>query len=720
MRSQDKMSIDIETRSDLDLKKVGVYPYAVHASTRILCICYKLTIGGVKQPTKRITPLTDLDHLSCTDEIPKSFIDAWNNPDIELHAFNETFERIVMGFNQTLKLPRVKQDRWNCTMVRAYYYNLPADLKTCAIVLKLAVQKDTEGGRTMLQLAKKRKPSKNNPDLYYSREKYPEKFEILYDYCEVDVDVEDAISDYLAPLPAMEQALFELDKDINNTGLYIDLPAVERAKKVNALAKKDLIAEFIELTTYQTIDGGEEVTVPGIKPTQRAKYLEYIKVRHGLELKDTKAETIEKILRSPDAFPAHFITELEVRSKATKSALAKLDKFSACTTPDNRIHGALQFYGASATGRWAGRLIQPQNLPSRNVRKDIELIFEDLMASTPAKFYEKYREQDVIKTLSSCLRGFIIPPPEHKMFMIDYSAIEGRVVAWLGDVTSDLEAFRNGLCVYREFAKTVFGMTHEEAHALPKSSPERAICKEGVLSLGYGVGHDKYGGRVFELTGESVDIRCKSDTCFKDESGRMAHNCEAKRIVNLYRSSRSAITRMWNDVMSAVFAAMREPGTVHGTVHFKFVKRGIFLHMRIPSGRILRYPGAEVRMGKTSWGAEQLEFIYRGESTDKKNAEEMADPNFSMKWRIKRMYGAKFFQNGAQAIARDIMGEAMLRVQRSKRVKISLTVHDEIVGIFKEGDITLSEIEDMMTVVPDWCQGLPLAVEGEIVARYKK
>ena len=713
-----KMSIDIETRSEADLKKVGAYAYATHPSTGIMCIFYKITVDGVAQPTKGIIPMGTNDILT-TETMPQDFLEAWVDPETELHAFNETFERVLLQHNTFLTLPKVHFTRWHCTMVRAYYYNLPADLKTCAKVLGLHAQKDEEGKRVMLQLAKVRKPSKTNPDGYFSRAKYPEKYEILYKYCDQDVEVEDAISAYLAPIPQMEQTLFNLDKEINSVGLYIDMPAIEKAIKVSAISKKALRAEFIEMTTYEKEVGGQMVAIEGLTPGQGAKYIEYVFERYGLELTNMRAETVDQIMRKKDSFNPQFIKELEVRSKATKTALAKLDKFKACATADQRIHGALQFYGASATGRWAGRPIQPQNLPSRNIRKDMDNVFKNLMKLSPVDFYNFYKGEDVVKTLSSCLRGFIIPPPNHAMFMIDYSAIEGRVVAWLGDVTTDLEAFRAGLCVYREFGKQAYGMTHEEAHAMPKGGPQRQAMKACILSLGYGVGHDKLGGTLFDDSKETVDIRCKPDTCFKDESGRLIHNCEANRLVKLYRATRPKVKQMWEDMMSAVFAAMKDPGSVHTAGPFKFVKRGIFLHMRIPSGRVLRYPGAEVNIVE-KWGRDMPEFSYRGESTAKKNAEEVADKNFSTKWRIKRMYGAKFFQNGAQAIARDIMAEAMLRVQRSKKVKISLTVHDEIVGIFKKGTVELSEIEDMMIVVPDWCTGLPLAVEGEIVERYKK
>lgn len=702
-----KMSIDIETRSKCPLKSTGVYPYAIHNTTEVLCIAYKIN----DQPTELIKPsglnsyLTPED-ISCPSLEMTEFLKYYNDPEVELHAFNETFERIVLKFNK-FGLPKVSAKRWECTQVRAYYYNLPADLKTCAKALNLPVQKSDEGRLVMLQLSKGRNPSANNPDEYYERNRYPKKFEVLYSYCKTDVDVEAAISDYLAPIPKMEHELFNLDKEINATGLYIDEKSLDKAQAVDSLVKAQLQKNFMALT--------------GLKTGQREKYMQHIKDEYNLSLENLRVETVEKILKKKEDYPEKFIKELEIRAQAEKKSLAKLKRFKQTMTPDKRIHGTLQFYGAASTGRWAARLIQSQNLPSRNVRKDIDDIFDKLNQLSAEEFLETYKNDNPVKVLASCIRGFITPPPDYKMFMVDYSAIEGRVVSTLGQVEEDLEAFNNDLCVYREFGKLAYGMTHEEAHALPKGSDERAVLKECILSLGYGVGYEKLGNRIHENTNEKVDIRCSKATCHKDPDNPrfMIHNCEAHRLVQLYRETRPYVRKYWKDMENAVFKAMATPGKVFIAGVFKFIKKGIFLHMRLPNGRVLRYPGAQIRKVH-KWGKLRDEFIYRGESTGKKNADENADPDFNTKWRIKPMYGAKFFQNACQAIARDIMAEAMLRLQRTGRYKICLTVHDEIVGIFKDGEGTLNEVEALMVVRPDWMPEIPLAVEGEIVDRYKK
>jgi len=706
-----KMSIDIETRSDIDLTKVGVAVYSQHESTVILCISFKLN----NEKTYVIKPRDKREYLTHDDfnkMIPLNdhFLQKLQDPEVELHAFNESFERLLFrhcGF-RTCGIPDVHYTRWHCTMVRALYFNLPASLKTCAKALGLDQQKDMSGSRNMLDLCKPRQKNwvtEAKPEKYYTRERpeWEEKYQNLYEYCRQDVEVEAAISDYLAPLPMHEQNLFNLDKRMNGNGVYIDVEAIKAAQKVEKIYKVDLVKKFKERT--------------GLKPTQGVKVREYFNNKYSAGLKDMKATTIEKLMRKP--LNPEFEKDLIIRNEAAKTSLSKLKKYIMCMTSDKKIHGAIQFYGASATGRFAGRLFQPQNLPSRNIYKNIDQLFRDLKTFSPEDFIEIYREEGVIKVLSSCLRGFIIPPPGEDLFQFDYSAIEGRVIAWLGGVENDLKTFRAGLCVYREFAKVVFGLSHEEAHALDKGSIQRAICKEGVLKLGYCVGHESYGNKLYEDTKEMIDVRCK---CKKDtEYGRIHHTCEAHRVVTLYRSSRPGVTELWDKMGRAAIAAISTPDKVFKAGIFKFIKKDIFLIMRLPNGRTLKYPGAAVEY-VDKWGNGNMspQVHYFGHRKDKKSTEEIKDPDFTVNWRKKRMYGGKFFQNAAQAIARDIMCEAMERLEDTGTYKLSLTVHDEIVGTFKKGDGSVEEIEKLMIISPDWAKDIPLAVSGGIVERFCK
>lgn len=738
-----RMSIDIETRSTVNLATVGVYNYAIHPDTEILCLAY--AIENYKGETLEGNIIPEEDDRDALDEgdfyLHDEFLDAWDEEECDLYAFNESFERIMLSYcaGPKYKLPTIKYTRWHCTQAQSLYYNLPADLDTVGTVLPVKHKKDKKAKRIMLQLCKPRKPSKDDPSTWWHRKNHPEKYEILYEYCMQDVRAELAISKFLGPLPEHEKLIFDLDKEINMEGLCIDVEAVKKAQAVDAIYRKELERDFQAINAAWYKDQLDQMAEPdensseayieeynrllplvqGLRPSQREKVQNYFNERYEIELTSMAADVVEKLL-TDDFLDPTFRQELELRSQCTKASVAKINAVVKVMTPDNRFHGALQYYGAAATGRWAGRTFQPQNLPRGFKLKEQAAIFDDLLDLEPEDFIETYREQGVMTVLSGIIRGFIIPPKGYKMFMVDYSAIEARVVAWYGDVENDLQTFRDGKCVYREFTKPVFGFSDEKAHSLDSGCIERFICKTGVLSLGYGVGHGKFGGKIFEDTNGEIDIQCK---CKPDpENPRyLKHTCEAKRIVNIYRETRPGVTHLWYEMETAVFNAMKNPGELYTAGPFKFIKRGPFLHMRLPNGRVLRYPNPELRQ-TVKWGKEMEEFTYRGKKEAKKTIEEHKDPDYNKNWRVKSMYGAKFFQNACQATARDIMAEAMLRVQRFKgdTYKITLTVHDEIVGVFKEGEGSLEEVEELMTINPDWAPDIPLKVEGAVVERYGK
>ncbi len=687
------LSIDIETRSKFNLKH-GVYGYAMDPSTRVLCIAYKFNA----EPTKIIIPQDGRDFLLPCD-IPKEFLEMYVL--CELNAFNGGFERTVLNYSK-LGLPQIPMESWHCTQALSLYYNLPISLDDCSYALKLTAKKDKGGRVVMLQLCKPR--NKQFPNVYYSRQEYPEKYEILYAYCITDVDVEDAIKCRLGRLPPQEQKYYEITNRINDRGLLLDAHACNAANKIYVVYKSTLSDRCKGMY--------------GFNPSQRAKVIEYLQVSNNIDLQNKlRAETVDDLLNGKyGELTRDSILLINYRKEYSRTSLSKITAFLRVANSDNRMRGTIQYYGASVNGRWAGRLIQPQNLP-RGFVKDLETVFNDLLTLEPNTFINKY--PSIIDTLASCLRGFIIAPKDKHMFIIDYSAIEARVVAWLCDIETDLKAFRDNKCVYRNFGKQVFGYTQEECDALAKGSRERAILKEGILSLGYGVGHEKYGSQVFKLTNEAVDIRCK---CPKPPAGEyQEHTCEAKRIVEVYRNTRSGVKDAWRECEAAVLETMQSGKVVpvlDGLV--SFVRNDMWVHVRLPSGRVLRYPQPTYKETLTSWGEVKASFCYRGVRSGIKSQEEMEDPNFRQGWRRKFMYGAKFFQNICSAIARDIMGEAMIHVD-GELYQILLTVHDEIVGVFdKNGKGNLKEICDLMTIVPDWCKGLPLNVEGELSDRYKK
>ena len=742
-----KMSIDIETRSEVDLKKVGARAYSLHPTTEIQCIAFQ---HSDNKKTYVITPLDNRDFLTIEDfqdrPMAEYFLKKLYDPETELHAWNESFERLLFENCAYKKLgfKRLHYKRWECTMVRALYYNLPASLKSAANALPIKEKKDMAGSTNMLSLCKPRPlghRKNERKEKFITRtcddpayqHKWRAKYKQLFEYCRQDVIVEAAISDYLKPIPAHEHNLFQFDQRMNATGLVIDMEAVKAAQKAEKLYKAELFTRFEDLTEHTVTDDKGKEKIVRIRPSQKVAIKKYWNDTFNLKLKGTGKEVMKPLYRRDD-LPELLQKQLDIFKEAAKTALSKLKAFVSKTVVSEngvyRAYDSIQFYGASATGRFAGRGIQPQNMPSRDIYKNIFQLFKDLKSMTPERFVEEYRDKGVIMVLSSCLRGFITPPPKWKMWQYDYSAIEGRVSAWLGNVKNDLDCFNSGLCVYRELGKIVYKYTHEEAHALAKGSVERAILKEGVLSLCYGTGGKSYGEKVFENTDGKIDIRC---ACKAKQIRETGHTCEAFRIVKLYRSSRPGITKLWRMMENAAYAALKDPGTIHKAgKHFKFKKVGIFLYMSLPNGRTIKYPGAAFKM-EDKWGNGELKpsIFYFGKVQAKKNQKEIdMGKKFDINWRKKHMYGAKFFQNGCQAIARDVMCEAMERIEKTEKHLIALTVHDELVAYFNAihvetftddyGNERIEEIERLMVIVPKWCPGLPLAVEGRVVERFCK
>ena len=333
MTPKNKMSIDIETRSEVNLATVGATAYALHPTTKIQCIAFKYNDGKVWV----ITPKGRKDFLDARDfesrPMAEFFLKKWQDKTVELHAWNESFERILFHvLGPALGIPLASYKRWHCTQVRALYYNLPGKLKTCANALPIAEKKDMSGNLNMLQLCKPRPAGHrkgDRPEKFITRNcddpKYGpawrKKYEKLYEYCRQDVVTESAISDFLKPIPAHENNLFNFDKRMNATGLCIDIKSVIAAQKVEKIYKAELVAKFEGLTRHHD----EDDKVVQFRPSQRAKVLEYWNELFNLDIKDTTKETIEKVLRR-DLDPV-VREQIEVFQEAGKTALSKLAAF---------------------------------------------------------------------------------------------------------------------------------------------------------------------------------------------------------------------------------------------------------------------------------------------------------------------------------------------------------------------------------------------------------
>jgi len=783
-----RLHFDLETRSEVVLKDTLVY--ACHESTEIYCIAFSLSTYKTDEAYK-VIPRGTNDHLDEKDFEAGNgavFKALFENELIEKHAWNSTFERLIMqvvgSTHCGTKIVNYKE--YHCSMLRAMYANLPAGMGNSALALRdMGVDvhlKDGEGSKTMLDLAKPRTLDKNNDQLWYARKKFPEKFDILYEYCVGDVLCERSISDFLPAIPAQLRAEELCTTRMNAAGLYIDMPALRAAQAVDKMYKQELSEKFMEyvkphmdntvmpydedaqllkhnnkeskrhevyhdkmVTWYalcDTLDTGRrrEPTYPepkqfildaptwkesfpdGFAPSQTKVFLAFINNRYEYSFDSMDKETTESFMRTE--MPDELRSIMVIRNEAIRTSLTKLKAYLACTAPDGKVYNSIKFYGATMTGRYSGQGIQPQNLPSRDLYQDIDGLFKDLVTMTTREFIEAYRSKGITNVLASSLRGFIKAPAGKKYVQYDFSAIEARVVAWLGDETEDLDAFRDGKCVYRQACMIIFGLTQQEADDLDSSHWMRKVAKVYILSLCYGTGFKSLGEKIYADTKEEVDVRCK---CKEDKEGKIKkHKCDAHRMYKLYRESKLGTVHLWHKMGQAALDAMDTEGIVTTAGIFKFVKKGVFLYMRLPSGRTIKYPAATVIMtDRWNTGREIPQIFYRGDDNNKKTSAEYRDANYRKSWRQKSMYGSRFFQHASQGIARDIMAESAMRVEGfdNGKYKVVLLVHDEKISeVDKDADEELidREMTQLMCESPAWGRDIPLKVEGTCRLRFAK
>lgn len=695
------LMIDIETRSRCNLKTQGNYKYAADPSTEIICVSW--TAFNDQQTSK-----TYVEWVLNEGKMSDMFMKIYKNPDVELYAHNATFERLTMNVTGKCRdvfhgFSTLKPDRWVDTQHSCKYLNLPPSLNNISECLNLTDSK-LDIGKSLI--SKYSSPRKDG-----SFADPTEAKDDWLKYCRIDNKAQMEVLKNLGTPPEIEKELYRLDARMNDFGIPIDVEFCEKAVAVIKKAQEMFSQRIKKLTG-------------GIGPSQAVKLKEWFN-KNGCDVEGTGAEVLTQAYRHQDLSPV-VKQVIELKIQAAKASVKKFNAALKLVTPGDRIRGMLNFCGAATTGRWSAAGVQPQNFPNGGktggaIQLDAGWMSiadqeQDLLKLTTEQYCDKYGD-DVLNSISYLCRSMIKAPEGYEFLVADYSAIEARVIAWLCSQEDALEVFREGKCAYKAFAATVFGLDPDEAQAMDKHDWRRAVCKEGVLSLGYGTGHESYGGKVFERTDEEVDIRCK---CPKPRKGKQIHTCEAKRIVDTYRTDMSKITATWKAVEMAVIQAYKKPKTpVRINKYLSVVYTSGILRIILPSKRMISYPGFELELQDND-GYTKLSMHYRGKSTFKKTNEENEDPNYRSWWRKKHLYAAKFLQNICQAVARDVMAEAMFRVQGTKGMRNCFTVHDECIVLVKKGLYTAEQLCDLMAVVPSWAKGLPLKVEGGTAERYCK
>lgn len=651
--------LDFETYCELDIRKVGGHRYARHPSCEVLVA--RFLLPGDTYPE---------EWLPWQDAPPERLV-AWVRGGGKLGAHNAAFERVVWRHalrRQCPGLPEVKDSQWVCTAAKAAASGLPRSLEKALKALGSTVEKDMEGSKLIKVFCQPRKPTKANPATRIHPKDDPVRFKRFSEYCARDVLGEVELDEALPDLIPRQRRMFILDMVMNDRGLPIDLPLVEKALKVVQALEISVAARVAALTG-------------GLKATQVQKMLDFFSDR-GIDLENMRAETVRQALKNED-LDDDAKELLELRVEAGKASTKKLISMKLCADPhDWVVQGGFLYHGAH-TGRYAGRLVQPHNF-IRGLLKahQRELVFALLEHADPDLFLLLYDKP--IDVISQCMRGFIKAPDGYELAVVDYTAIEARVLAWIAGEEHMLEAYRQGVDVYKLMAMKLYKLKSLD----DVTDEQRRIAKNLVLGCGYQLGGVKF-----------VDYAANAGVIITEQF--------AKTAVKAYRDGHPAIVKSWTEVERMVAGAIRNPGQVFRGLKCKFFMREHWLCIQLPSGREIRYPYAKA-VPVERWGKPAFEISFRTEIKGQFVRE--------------KTYGGKLIENIVQGIAFDVMQEGMLSAE-TNGYPVFGTVHDELLTLRKRGTSNIKELEKLVCVIGEkgqWGYGIPLAAKGFTCIRYEK
>ncbi len=644
------LSIDLETYSSANLNKTGIYRYVEAQDFEILLFGYSVDGGEVQ-----------VVDLAVGEKLPPEIISALNDPAITKWAFNASFERVCLS--KSLGYPTGKYldpASWKCSMVWAATMGLPLSLEGVGSVLKLDKQKLTEGKELIKYFCQPCAPTKTNGERTRNYPYHaPDKWAAFKEYNRRDVEAEMAIQEKLSKFPVPDSVWdeYHLDQEINDRGVALDMVLVLQAIIINNHSRSGLTGKMQELTELENPNS----------VVQMKQWLE----DNGLETDTLGKKAVTELLKTA---PSELADVLALRQQLAKSSVRKYQAMENAVCSDGRARGMFQFYGANRTGRWAGRLIQMQNLPQNHI-KDIE----EVRALVRSGNYEAVEMlyDSIPEVLSELIRTAFIPKPGYKFFVADFSSIEAVVLAWLAGEKRTLEAYTAKRDLYIENAEVMFGVPKEN---IDKKSPLRQKSKIAVLACGYG-------GSVGALKAfGALEMGLKEE--------------ELKPLVDAWRNANPNIVRFWWEVDKAVMKAVKER-TITETHGIRFTYQSAMLFITLPSDRRLSY--VKPRVGENQFGSDCI--TYEGVGMAKK-------------WERIESYGPKLVENIVQAISRDILAEALKRLNKCG-YEIVMHIHDEAV-IEAPADTTLENICSVMGQVPGWADGLVLRADGDSFEFYKK
>lgn len=645
-----EIGIDIETYSSNNLKSCGVYKYVEADDFTILLFSYSVDGGAVQ----------------CVDfaqgeTLPAEILAALRDPAVIKTAFNAAFERICIS--RYYGWPLMDPAQWRCTMVRAARMGLPLSLEQCGEVLRLEDGKMKEGKALIRYFSTPTKGKRHLPA------DAPDRWETYKRYNIRDVEVEQQV---LAKVRRLEPAEFDeqlyvVDQLINDRGVLLDRQLAENAARFDDEYKAQLLAEAKELTGMENPNS----------PTQIKDYLHKAAGISVSTLNKKNLDEVEALVK----YHRKARRVLELRREMGKTSNKKYAAMLECVCADGRIHGLLQFCGAARTGRWAGRLVQVQNLPQNHLR-DLDYARSLVKLGDLDDFQQNYANPTQV--LSELIRTAFIAKPGCTLHVCDFSAIEARVIAWLAGEQWVLDVFRGGGDIYCATASQMFGVP------VQKHGPNAELRQKGkiaVLALGYGGGVaalEAMGGSRMGLTQQ-----------------------EEKDIMQRWRQANPHIVRFWATIEAAAVRAIKtgEATTIHRGIVVAY--RWGMLLITLPSGRTICYPRAEIGIERNDgWRGDHEIIEYEGMN------------QVTKKWERIRTYGGKLTENVVQAIARDILGHIILRAHDSG-LNIVFHIHDEIVVEAEPGQ-TLQDVESIFSKPINWYRDLPLKGAGYTTPYYLK
>ena len=656
------ISIDIETYSDVDLQKCGVYRYTQSANFEILLFGYAVDGGAVQ--------VTD---LACGEKVPVEIIKALTDDSVTKWAFNSSFERVCLSvwlqrnYPQYFSSYSIDEDSvrdyldsvaWRCSMVWSAYMGLPLSLAGAGTVLGLEEQKLKEGKDLIRYFCVPCKPTKVNGGRTRNLPEHDmEKWNLFKFYNQRDVEVEMSIQDRLKkyPVPDFVWGEYHLDQEINDRGIALDIDVVKNAIAFDAKSKAELAEKMQELTD---LDNPNSVV-------QMKQWL----ADNGLEMDSLGKKEVAQAVKTA---PKELTEVLLLRQQLSKSSVKKYQAMQNAVCEDGRARGMFQFYGANRSGRWAGRMIQLQNLP-QNHMPDLEQA-RGLVESGNYDAIELLYD-DIPDTLSQLIRTAFVPKDGNKFIVADFSAIEARVLSWLAGEEWRTEIFTSGGDIYCASASQMFKVPVEK-HGVNGHLRQKGKIAELALGYGGSVGALKAMGAL--------------------EMGLAEE--ELKPLVNAWRASNPNIVKFWWDVDSVVKKCIKENKS-QKTNNIEFHCMSGMLFIVLPSGRQLAY--VKPRIGENIFGGESV--TYEGVGGTKK-------------WERIESYGPKFVENIVQAISRDILMYAMKTL---RTYNIVAHVHDEVI-IEAEPRMSIDSVCEQMGRVPPWAKGLLLNADGYECDFYKK